>query len=439
MLERIRAYSRSIARFLRARSPQEREKRAAQAFALLLVATVAIFRHVTGLTVDHASFTLYTVAVAASAARGGMAAAVVALLASILAARLGATVLPGPPALLLFTAEGLSVAVIVSVLRSRLLERRARLAQAETTIAQLTSRDRHRRVLDAALRHLEDSSGDTAIVVLNEAGTMTEWRASPERMYGYPASEMIGESAASLFFEAPSAAELRALLHQPVEGSPRRSSVHRRRDGTRLDVEVETRPFRNADARGITLVVHDTAERREWEDYREAAAQAQAALQQAADDTRQQLAALESMTDPSLNLLDGDAVVTELLERLRVTVGADGAALAQPCGVVSARGLQPLEGPVSADRLPLTPGRVAVVHNDPARVEQLSALRWPADVASLLAVPVVHNGQVWSSLEIVSERSRRVSDWDVALARIVADRLAAVVVQRREVPRRVGA
>jgi hypothetical protein len=41
---------------------------------------------------------------------------------------------------------------------------------------------------------------------------------------------------------------------------------------------------------------------------------------------------------------------------------------------------------------------------------------------------VVHDGQAWSAIEVVSERARRVSDWDVALARIVADRLAPFVV-----------
>ena len=75
------------------------------------------------------------------------------------------------------------------------------------------------------------------------------------------------------------------------------------------------------------------------------------------------------------------------------------------------------------------------VHNDPARVAQLSAFRWPGPVASLLAVPVVQDGQVWSTIEVVSERSRQVSDWDVALARVVADRLAPVVVLEQRASR----
>jgi GAF domain-containing protein len=84
---------------------------------------------------------------------------------------------------------------------------------------------------------------------------------------------------------------------------------------------------------------------------------------------------------------------------------------------------------VREDAVQLTPGRVEVVHNDPARVGQLASLGWSDEVVSLLAVPVVHDGEVRSTIEVVSQRSRQVSDWDVALARVVADRLAAVVAQ----------
>jgi hypothetical protein len=145
------------------------------------------------------------------------------------------------------------------------------------------------------------------------------------------------------------------------------------------------------------------------------------------------LTALESLTDPSLNPLAGDGAVTELLERLRAALRADGAALVQRrrvgAGVVAAHGLQPAAGPAAMETSRLTPGRVAMVHNDPARVGHLSALHWPAQVSSLLAVPVMHDGQARSTIEVVNERAREVSDWDVALVRVAADRLAAVVVQ----------
>lgn len=464
MQERMTRYWRLLVRLFDAHSPQEREKRAACLFALLLVAALATLKYVTGVTVHYAPFTLYAVAVAISAARGGIAPAVVATLASALLGGLGARPAPGAEARLLFTAEGLLIGFAVSTLRTRLQGRAAQLrtleetsaarlraleasaaarlrtleatsaAQlrtVEATVADLRLRDRHGRLLDAALRHLEDTAGEAAVVVLDENGTIAEWRPSASRLYGYPATQVVGASARVLFVDAPSATELSALLRRSLDaGSLRRPDVHQRQDGSRVDVELEIRPVCDGDAGGFTLTVHDLARQRAWDDSRQAAAQAQATLQQEVDEAHDRLAALESLTDPSLNPLGGSEMVAELLERLRATTRADGVAFLQSrravSGVVATRGLQPAGRSKGGESVRLTPGRVEFVHNDPARVEQLSAFRWPGPVASLLAVPVVHDGQVWSTVEVVSERSRQVSDWDVALARVVADRLAPV-------------
>jgi PAS domain S-box-containing protein len=276
---------------------------------------------------------------------------------------------------------------------------------------------------------------DTAIVVLDADGVITEWRSSAERVYGYSAEQAIGMSASVLLLE-PNRHEFGQLLrHAQDAGAVRGACAHHRRDGGRIDVEFELRRFRDVGVRSYTLTVHDVARRREWDAYREAAARAQRALQQAADEMKQQLAALESVIDPSLNPLEGPDSVRELLERLRSTIDADGAALVQygrrrPSATATG-GLQPLE-PASSprvDRQPPTAGRVTLVHNDRERVAQTTALRWPADVSSLMVVPVVHNGHVWSTIEVVSQRPKRATDWDVALMRITADRLAALVVQ----------
>ena len=60
--------------------------------------------------------------------------------------------------------------------------------------------------------------------------------------------------------------------------------------------------------------------------------------------------------------------------------------------------------------------------------------------SSLMMVPVVYHGQVWSTVEVVSRCPKRATDWDVALMNIVADRLAVVVVQEHAaVGRRLSA
>jgi len=443
MLERIRPYWRFAGRLLGAQSLQEREKRADHAFALLVVSAVAIVKYVTGVTANDAPFTLYALAIAVSAARGGFEPGFVATLAAILAGGLSAQTPPDTRAWLLFAAEGLSVVILVSWFRDRLAARDAWIGAAGATIADLRRQDLRGRLVDAALGQLEETDGEAAVVLLDDRGTIVEWRAGAERLYGYQAGQVVGASAASLFLDAPSPGEWSALLSQAAgTGAFRRTAVHRRPDGSPVEVDLDVRPFRHGDTRAYAMTVHDTARRREWDEYREAATRGHAVLQQAADDARQQVAALELLTDPFLNPLGGAAMVTELLERLRATIHADGAALVQPGrvkpGVLAARGLQPAGGRAGNEGLPLAPGRVALVHNDAARVEQLSGLRWPVAVASLLVVPVVHDGQVWSAIEVVSERPRQVGDWDVALVRIVADRLAPVVVRDRQLTARAS-
>src|SRR5262249_14184452 len=133
--------------------------------------------------------------------------------------------------------------------------------------------------------------------------------------------------------------------------------------------------------------------------------------------------------------LETPGAVAELLERLRTTTDADGAALVQDdrggARATAAGGLQPAAGPPvdHPHPRPLTPGLVTLVHNDRERVAQTTALQWPGDVSSLMAGPAVHSGQVWSTIEVVSRRPKRAPAGDVALMRITADRLAAVVVQ----------
>jgi hypothetical protein len=75
-------------------------------------------------------------------------------------------------------------------------------------------------------------------------------------------------------------------------------------------------------------------------------------------------------------------------------------------------------------------GRISIVHNDPSRVAQVSALVWAPTVSSILIVPVCVSGAASFRIEIVNERRATASEWDLALARIVADRLASAMLRR---------
>jgi hypothetical protein len=201
-------------------------------------------------------------------------------------------------------------------------------------------------------------------------------------------------------------------------------------------VEFEVKRSRHHASEHLTVAVYDLSRRRETDDFREAALRAQDALQQAADDTRWQLGVLESLTDPAVNPIGGSAAISELLDRLRSAVGADGISVVQlnrtATRVVAGVGLRPTQsraagagaGSGAAD------GRVVLVHNDASRVAQVSALTWPPTVSSILIVPVGTKGTAEFRMEVVNERRAPATEWDLALARIVADRLAQAMVQQ---------
>jgi hypothetical protein len=142
---------------------------------------------------------------------------------------------------------------------------------------------------------------------------------------------------------------------------------------------------------------------------------------------------LESLTDPSVNPVAGQAAIGELVERLRSSIRADGVAVVQlsrtGTRVVSGAGLRPerVRAPGTAASSGADEGRVALVHNDGARVAQVSALTWPPTVSSIMVVPVCNTTQAGFRIEVVNERRAPATEWDLALARIVADRLAQAI------------
>src|SRR6185503_9380284 len=97
--------------------------------------------------------------------------------------------------------------------------------------------------------------------------------------------------------------------------------------------------------------------------------------------------------------------------------------------VVSGAGLRPTHvgAPAAATSSGAADGRVTLVHNDAARVVQVSALRWSPTVSSIMVVPVCHTGEAGFRIEVVNERRVSATEWDLALARVVADRLAQAI------------
>jgi PAS domain S-box-containing protein len=431
-----RAAAAQIANLLSPRTPEELERRRAHLLALVLVAIAGVLSHVTGLTDGNAQYTVYVMVIAVAAVAGGVAPACVATLAAILLADADGRSSAGGR--LLFAIGGLGVAWIVGAMSDRLRETAAQLASTTSVKGELSRQVHRGHMLRDAFEQLEDMADTAAVFTVNAQGLIVEWPRSAARMYGLTADQALGSNV-SILGDPSRPASLQHLLATEKSGESIRSGgVHRRSDGTLLHVEFHARPC-SRDAEHVTISVHDLSRRRETDAFRDAALRAQAALQSAADRAQGQLETLESLTDPSVSVAAGPGAITELIERLRAAVRAEGVALVQvgrmANRVVAAAGLRPgdgvgLGGAASAGT---SDNRVALIHNDPTRVAQVSAVKWSPTVSSILVVPVCQSGSIAFRLELVNERRAAATEWDLALARIVADRLAyAMVLHRRD-------
>jgi PAS domain S-box-containing protein len=424
-----------FAHLLSPATQEDLERRRGHLLALLLVAVVWSIKHVTGLTDGSAQYTVYGLAIALAAIAGGLAPAAVATMAAVLLANVDAPASPSTIGRVTFALEGLGLALLVGGIGRRLRETAARLATADGVNQALTEEVKRARISHDAFEHLGEVASDAAAFVVNAHGLIVEWPRSAVRMYGFTEAQALGSNVSDVLEEPwrPTGVDRLPAAEDDREEPARRVGVHRRSDGTPVHVEFAIRRCGLYGREHFTVAVQDLSRRRETDAFREAAQRAQTALQRAADDTRAQLETLEALTDPAVIVAAGTAGVDDLLDRLRSAVRAEGVALVRvgrtATRVVAAAGLQPVaNGKSVAPASGVTgDGRVALVHNDAARVAQVSALQWPPTVSSILVVPVRHSGPVAFRIEVVNERRAPASEWDLALARIVAERLAAAM------------
>src|SRR5262245_4220348 len=393
----------------------EQKRLIAHAIAIGAVAAAIAVRWLFGFGGD-APFALFFAAIAVSAASGGAAPALVAALASLLAVRV--TTDASAAAALLFAAEGIAVALVVLVLRAALADERKRISAMEPWMRELKSTERQGRLVDSVFNHL-DEAADTVVVVLDGAGRVSSWRAGATRLYGRRAEEMIGSLPAMLFDELPDEGFAR-LISAARQGESGQTSRQRRADGSSFDADVRIRPLSRGGFDGFAMIVRDLTSEQAFQQ-----------LQQEADMANRQLLTLRHVTDPSLNSLGGGDFVATLLDRLREAIDAEGVALVsmekfRRRVVCAGSGLQSERGvyrpPLDLRRADA--GRTLMIHNDKAAVAEASVAGWPADVSSMMAMPVVRAGSTYAMMEVVYRTGRRATEWEFALVQVAAARIA---------------
>jgi PAS domain S-box-containing protein len=401
--------------------PGERTRLRAHAVALAAVGAAVVLRW--AIAPDGPQFWLFSAAIAVSAAWGGIAPALVAALASMLAARAIDTVSLG--AGLLFVAEGLAVAFVVVQLRGLLEDERRRMALLEPWMRELKSKEREGRLVDSAFDQL-DEAAQAVVVVLDSAGRVSSWRTGATRLYGRAAAEMLGTSPAALFEDLSDEGFAR-LIADARQGEAGHTGRQRRSDGTTFDAAVKVRPLSRGGFDGFAMVVQDlTGE------------QAYLQLRQEADVANRQLMTLRHLTDPSLNSQGGLAVAMTLLDRLREAIDAEGVALVymekfRRRVICAENGLQCERGvyrpPLDLRRADA--GRTLMIHNDAAAVAESSTAGWPTDVTSMMAMPVVRAGSTQAVMEVVYRTGRRATEWEIALVQVAAARIAGFLQEDR--------
>jgi PAS domain S-box-containing protein len=118
----------------------------------------------------------------------------------------------------------------------------------------------------AALAAIVEASDD-AIIGKSLAGIITSWNSGAERLFGYPADEMVGQSLAKLVPEGGEAEE-RAVLAAVARGEVVRFEAMRcHKSGRELAVAVTTSPVRDPSGRvvGASKVARDITEKRQSE------------------------------------------------------------------------------------------------------------------------------------------------------------------------------
>ena len=408
----------------------ERQRILAHATALGVVVAAALVRWILGIPGAIVPFLFFTLAVAYSAAIGGSAPAITAGLVSILLARLAGA---SWTLCLLFAIEAGAVATIVVRLSQSFQQHREWLDSADLALRGSRTVERQGRRVAAAFSRLQESSAEYLSVILDRDGQVAEWSDVAARQYGVGGDEAIGSSGAELFGTGSSREEFERALTEARTGlCPQAHGRHVHGDGTPFAVDVELRALPTLSGDGFTLLIHDLTRQEGFETTTRLAAEREQALRDELADAHRQLASIRSVSDPHFDALAGISGATALLDRLRSEIHADGIAIVRANGyrdsIVSApEGVQPdpsrLQGEARAHR----GRRTVLIHNDAARVGEMTTVGWPEEVRTLIAVPVVRAGEVEAMIEVAYLRGRRSTEWEIGLIQVAATRVTGLL------------
>ncbi|MCG2738536.1 MAG: PAS domain S-box protein, partial [Candidatus Methanoperedenaceae archaeon] len=124
-------------------------------------------------------------------------------------------------------------------------------------------------VAEERYRNLVDNAYD-AIITTDLEGRIITWNRSAQNIYGWTAEEAAGQKLSRLLIPPDKQAENEQLIHSILVGKSISGveSVHKKKNGNKIDVSLTVSPLNNAERRiiGLSCVIRDITERKRAEE-----------------------------------------------------------------------------------------------------------------------------------------------------------------------------
>lgn len=280
-----------------------------------------------------------------------------------------------------------------------------------------------------------------AVVGVDGNGCIAFVNIQAENMFGYERREMLGKRVELLLPDHLK--ELHVQRRTSYHANPiarpmkaRRDLVARRKDGSEFPVEISLGKLRAFGGVQVISAIRDVTERARLEQERERLLSVADRSRAEAQRTAEAVGRLQALTDAALTHLSLDALLRELLHRIRTLLAVDEATVLfleedeQMLRVAATDGLD--ETRARTVRIPIgdgfagrvAAGREALIIEDLEQADLLNPLLGEAGIRSLLGVPLVIEGRLLGVFHVGSTQVRRFVDDDLLLTRMVAERVA---------------